>query len=70
MATAGTLSEPAVLAHTKRQLFPADDSAASYAVVDTQFATEEWLPNQPIPAEIHDQLAPFNHVRVGTGYPV
>jgi hypothetical protein len=69
MATAGTLSEPAVLAHTKRQLFPADDSAASYAVVDTQFATEEWLPNQPIPAEIHDQLAPFNHVRVGTGYP-
>ncbi|MFD1642847.1 hypothetical protein [Halohasta litorea] len=69
MATAGTLSEPAVLAHTKRQLFPADDSAASYAVVDTQFAVEEWLPDQPIPAEIHDQLAPFNHVRVGTGYP-
>jgi len=27
------------------------------------------LPGQPIPAEIHDRLAPFNHVRVGTGYP-
>jgi len=69
MATAEPLSEPAVLAHTKRQLFPADDSTASYAVVDTQFAVDEWLPDQPIPAEIHDQLAPFNHVRIGTGYP-
>lgn len=69
MATAEPLSEPAVLAHTKRQLFPADDSTASYAVVDTQFSVDEWLPDQPIPAEIHDQLAPFNHVRVGTGYP-
>jgi len=69
MATAEPLSEPAVLAHTKRQLFGVDDSAASYAVVDSQFAVEEWLPDQPIPTEIHDQLAPFNHVRVGTGYP-
>ena len=69
MASAEPLSEPQVLAHTKRQLFPADDSTGSYAVVDTQFATDEWLGGQPIPAEIHDQLAPFNHVRVGTGYP-
>ena len=51
MASAEPLSEPQVLAHTKRQLFPADESAESYAVVDTQFATDEWLPGQPIPAE-------------------
>ena len=69
MGSTEPLSEPQVLAHTKRQLFPAEDSAESYAVVDTQFATDEWLPGQPIPAEIHDRLAPFNHVRVGTGYP-
>jgi len=69
MASAEPLSEPQVLAHTKRQLFPDDDSTESYAVVDTQFAVDEWLPGQPIAAEVHDRLAPFNHVRVGTGYP-
>ena len=69
MASAEPLSEPQVLAHTKRQLFPADDSTDSYAVVDTQFAADEWLGGQPIAADIRDQLAPFNHVRIGTGYP-
>jgi len=69
MATAGALSEPQVLAHTKRQLFPDTNEPTTYAVVDTQFAVDEWLSGQPVSAEIHDQLAPFNHVRVGTGYP-
>lgn len=68
MATA-TLSEPEVLAHTKRRLFPDDDGSDAYAVVDTQFAMDEWLPDQPIPSAVRERLAPFNHVRVGSGYP-
>jgi len=68
MSTAASLSEPQVLAHTKRRLFPDDDSSA-YVVVDTQFAQDEWLAAEPISAEIRAQLAPFNHVRIGSGYP-
>jgi len=68
MATA-SLSEPQVLAHTKRRLFPADDEPDTYAVVDTQFAMDEWLPDHPIPSTVREQLSPFNHVRVGSGYP-
>ncbi|MFB6140141.1 MAG: hypothetical protein ABEJ26_06875 [Halosimplex sp.] len=68
MATAA-LSEPQVLAHTKRRLFPEDDEPNAYAVVDTQFAMDEWLADRAVPAEIREQLAPFNHVRVGSGYP-
>ncbi|ARS91224.1 hypothetical protein [Natrarchaeobaculum aegyptiacum] len=64
---AASLSEPAVLAHTKRRLF-ADDER-TYAVADTQFATERWLEDQPVATEIREVLAPFNHVRVGSGYP-
>lgn len=63
------LSEPQVLAHTKRRLFPDDDASDAYAVVDTQFAQAEWLPNHPIPTAIREQLAPFNHVKIGSGYP-
>lgn len=63
------LSEPNVLAHAKRRLFPRDSAGASYAVVDTQFAREEWLRGQSIDPEIRDVLAPFNHVRIGSGYP-
>ncbi len=33
---ASPLSEPRVLAHAKRRLFP-DDTEEGYAVVDTQF---------------------------------
>lgn len=63
------LSEPQVLAHTKRRLFsPAEDGDA-YVVADTQFAQEEWLPGQPIAAAIREELAPFNHVQIGGGYP-
>ncbi len=69
MASAASLSEPQVLAHAKRRLFPDPDEPATYAVVDTQFATEEWLADEPIDPEVSATLAPFNHVRVGSGYP-
>ena len=68
MATAA-LSEPQVLAHTKRRLFPDSDEPNTYAVTDTQFATERWLSRRPVPEEIRSELAPFNHVRLGSGYP-
>jgi hypothetical protein len=69
MSTATPLSEPQVLAHTKRCLFPGTGRTNTYAVADTQFATDEWLAGEPIPTSIHETLAPFNHVRVGSGYP-
>jgi hypothetical protein len=69
MTSAASLSEPQVLAHTKRRLFPDSDEPNTYSVVDTQFAVEEWLPGQPIPPNISKQLAPFNHVQLGSGYP-
>jgi len=69
MSSAASLSEPQVLAHTKRRVFPDDDDSSAYAVVDTQFAQDEWLAAEPISAEIRSQLAPFNHVRIGSGYP-
>ncbi|QLG26809.1 hypothetical protein HUG10_04300 [Halorarum halophilum] len=69
MATAASLSEPQVLAHAKRRLFPETDEPNTYAVCDTQFGTDEWLHGEPIPAEVRERLAPFNHVRVGSGYP-
>jgi hypothetical protein len=65
---AASLSEPQVLARAKRRLFGGSGPDA-YAVCDTQFATGEWLPGQPIAEEIREQLAPFNHVRLGSGYP-
>ena len=63
----GSLSEPTVLAHTKQRLFPDDDD--TYAVVDTQFASERWLAGEPIERSVRETLAPFNHVEVGGGYP-
>ncbi|SEO94853.1 hypothetical protein SAMN04487948_108149 [Halogranum amylolyticum] len=69
MASVASLSEPEVLAHTKRRLFPDTEEPNTYSVVDTQFAIEEWLPGQPISSEVREQLAPFNHVRLGSGYP-
>lgn len=69
MASAASLAEPEVLAHTKRRLFPDEDEPHTYSVVDTQFATDEWLPNRPISSDVREQLAPFNHVRLGSGYP-
>jgi hypothetical protein len=68
MSTAA-LSEPQVLAHAKRRLFPDPDEPGVYAVSDTQFATDEWLAGRPIPDSVRERLAPFNHVRLGTGYP-
>ncbi|MFB6096171.1 MAG: hypothetical protein ABEJ74_02135 [Haloferacaceae archaeon] len=68
MASAASLSEPQVLAHAKRRLFP-DDDQPGYAVVDTQFGTGEWLSGQSVPDGVRETLAPFNHVRVGSGYP-
>lgn len=70
MASASeSLSEPAVLAHTKRHLFPDNGEENTYAVVDTQFAQTSWLSEVDINAEIKQILAPFNHVQVGSGYP-
>jgi len=67
--SAAALSEPQVLAHTKRELFPDDETTDSYSVCDTQFAQSEWLSGQPIPSPIRDTLSPFNHVEIGAGYP-
>jgi hypothetical protein len=69
MASSVSLSEPQVLAHAKRRLFPDATEPNSYAVVDTQFAVEEWLPGERISAAVRTELAPFNHVRLGSGYP-
>ena len=69
MSSAASLSEPQVLAHTKGRLFPESNEQETYAVVDTQFASETWLHEQQVPATVREQLAPFNHVRVGSGYP-
>ncbi len=69
MASAASLSEPQVLAHAKRRLFPDADESNAYAVCDTQFAIDEWLPGHPISPTVREQLAPFNHVRLGSGYP-
>lgn len=68
-SAADSLSEPRVLAHAKRRLFPEADAAGTYAVVDTQFAGGEWLAGQAIEESVRETLAPFNHVRVGSGYP-
>jgi hypothetical protein len=67
-SAASPLSEPRVLAHAKRRLFP-NDADDGYAVVDTQFSSERWLANDVIDPETKDELAPFNHVKVGSGYP-
>lgn len=70
MSTAAAdLSEPHVLAHAKRRLFPDPDEEDAYAVVDTQFARTHWLKGEPIDPEIRSVLSPFNHVRIGSGYP-
>ncbi|WP_224267786.1 hypothetical protein [Haloprofundus salinisoli] len=69
MASAAPLSEPEVLVHAKRRLFPDPTQPDTYSVVDTQFAMDEWLPGQPISSAVRERLAPFNHVRLGSGYP-
>jgi hypothetical protein len=66
-SAAAGLTEPQVLAHTKRRLFP--EANEGYVVVDTQFSSDRWLASQTVDPEIKDALSPFNHVRVGTGYP-
>jgi len=68
-AATDRLTEPHVLAGAKGRLFPDGDESRSYAVADVQFATEEWLPGEPIEPAIHERLAPFNRVQVGAGYP-
>jgi hypothetical protein len=68
-AASGSLSEPHVLAHAKRRLFPDPSEENTYAVVDTQFATDRWLESGRVDPEIRAFLSPFNHVRVGSGYP-
>ncbi|WP_435348495.1 hypothetical protein [Haloarchaeobius sp. HRN-SO-5] len=65
---ASPLTEPQVLAHTKRRLFP-DDADESYVVADTQFSTDRWLATGTIDPDVKERLAPFNHVKVGSGYP-
>jgi len=69
MAAAGAdLTEPHVLARAKRRLFP-EDGAEAYAVVDTQFAHKQWVDRRTVDEAVRETLAPFNHVRVGSGYP-
>ncbi len=68
MAAAGELTEPTVLATTKRELFT-PDPGEGYVVTDTQFAQEQWINDQQIDEETRSVLAPFNHVRIGSGYP-
>ncbi len=68
-SAASELNEPHVLAHTKRHLFPDEGTETTYAVVDTQFTSERWLADGGISPEITETLAPFNHVRLGTGFP-
>lgn len=58
-----------VLAHTKDHLFSDLAASNTYAVVDTQFAVEEWLSGRPIPVAVRERLAPFNHVELGSGFP-
>jgi hypothetical protein len=68
MSSAASLTEPDVLARTKAQLFP-DSGEDAYVVADTQFAQERWVDDRPIDAAVKATLAPFNHVKVGSGYP-
>jgi len=56
MASAASLPEPQGLAHTKRRLFPDGNETDSYDVADTQFAAEEWLPDQPLRPDVREQL--------------
>jgi hypothetical protein len=65
--TVATPAEPTVLAHAKRRLFP-DDGADGYAVTDTQFAVDSWG-TEPVAEAVRETLAPFNHVRLASGYP-
>jgi len=67
-STARDLTEPQVLAHAKRRLFP-EESETGYVVVDTQFAADRWLAERAIDPDLRAHLSPFNHVRVGSGYP-
>ena len=66
-ATAESLAEPFVLAHTKRRLFPSDGEG--YVVADTQFSRDQWLAGEPIEPWIREHLSPFNRVQIGGGYP-
>jgi len=68
-SAAAELWEPHVLAHAKARLFPEDDRPGTYAVVDTQFARDTWLDGESVDAAVREQLAPYNHVRIGGGYP-
>jgi len=69
MASAARMTEPHVLARTKRRLFPESDAEDTYAVVDTQFSRDTWLEDDQVDAAVRETLAPFNHVRIGSGYP-
>ncbi|MFC6720298.1 hypothetical protein [Halobacteriaceae bacterium SHR40] len=67
------LSEPTVLAKTKESIFSKRSSDNSdiiqYATVDTQFQQDCWPNAGPINEETKEILTPFNHVRIGSGYP-
>ncbi|WP_435102399.1 hypothetical protein [Halarchaeum sp. P4] len=64
-----TLAEPTVLAAAKDALYPdVADRPDQYAVTETQFTTATWG-SEPIPAEVHERLRPFNSVRLTSGEP-
>jgi hypothetical protein len=68
-SAAEVLTEPRVLARSKQRVFPGIADGDGYAVTDTQFAVDEWVAGERIDDEVRASLAPFNHVRVGSGYP-
>ena len=67
-SAASELTEPHVLARTKRELFPADADDTGYVVADTQFAQEYRVADRPIRPAAKGALASFDHVRAGSGY--
>lgn len=50
-----SLTEPRVLAHTKRRLFLDSTGSNTYAVCDTQFSMDEWLSGRPIAPKIRER---------------
>ena len=52
----GNLTEPHVLAQAKRRLFPDNGATDTYAVVDTQFASGQWLAEQPIDSSTKENV--------------
>ena len=63
------LAEPVVLAAAKTALYPdVENRPRRYAVTDTQFTLDSWE-SWSVPSSVHDQLRPFNALRLASGEP-